>query len=535
MTEQPVLVFICITILFISFIAILYLLTQLKRKAKSLESLVDDLKKSEQRVSRAEKIVHLGHWELDLLSDEAFLSNEFFQILGVRPEDKKYMKEFVFSKIHPDDLKESKSIIERAIKEKSKYKMEHRIVRPNGEVRVVNSIGAFELNDKGAPNRLIGAYLDITERKELESKKTQSVKLYKSIVNNFPNGTISLYDTDGRYITTGGKNYDKNDYSPEDLIGKKYTEVLPEKIVENLSPIFQAALKGESRTFEIETGNRYLLASCVPIRDKERNIKWVLGMTQDITDRRRYEKDISEKNRLLEDILYMASHDLRAPLVNIGGFCHELRITVDKIKEITGSDKESDLGDLVFKHLDEYTNFIEHGTSHLEQVLSGLLIVGKTGKINENIEVLDMNVLLDSVFENFFVQISKEKVELNLDNLPKCFGDEKMLSQVFSNLIDNSIKYRKTDIPLTIDIGAKEKGDYVIYSFTDNGIGIDKKHKDDIFKIFFRVENRVKKKRGEGIGLTIVRMMLERLKGSIWLDQEYSDGTRFFISLPRAL
>jgi len=116
--------------------------------------------------------------------------------------------------------------------------------------------------------------------------------------------------------------------------------------------------------------------------------------------------------------------------------------------------------------------------------------------------------------------------------LPNCIGDRNLLNQVFTNLIDNAIKYRKMDTQLVLNISGKIENEYIVYCVKDNGIGISKNNIEKIWKLFYRItdNNDID---GEGIGLTIVKNIIQKHSGKVWVKSEYGNGSEFYIALPK--
>ena len=141
-----------------------------------------------------------------------------------------------------------------------------------------------------------------------------------------------------------------------------------------------------------------------------------------------------------------------------------------------------------------------------------------------------MNALLKSIQEAMKFQIKQSRATFRVDNLPACLGDAVQINQVFSNLLDNALKYRDSDRRLLIHISGRVERDRVTYFVKDNGIGIAAEHQGKIFEIFHRLDPS--HGQGEGLGLTIAQRVLERQNGKIWVESQPAKGSTFFISLP---
>ena len=262
----------------------------------------------------------------------------------------------------------------------------------------------------------------------------------------------------------------------------------------------------------------------------------------DITDRKQVElertslnRQLQEKNRELEQIVYVTSHDLRSPLVNIQGFSNELTRSLGELKDLL---RELESPDPLIKQLEQITEddvptalkFILSSVTKMDLLLKGLLRLSRLGRAAVNMETLDMNKLLREVGDTLEFQIKEKGANLEIAELPSCQGDRMLLNQLFSNLLDNALKYLDPTRPGVIKVWGKQEGTKVIYCVEDNGRGIDPAYHHKIFEIFHRLEPDATT--GEGLGLTIVRRILDRHQGSIRVEGEAGKGCSFYITLP---
>jgi PAS domain S-box-containing protein len=267
------------------------------------------------------------------------------------------------------------------------------------------------------------------------------------------------------------------------------------------------------------------------------------GIVRDITVRKRQEEQLAEmartlgeKNKELETIVYVASHDLRSPLVNIQGFSRELAHACREVRELIQNSGDSvaraELERLISRDVPEAIEYILAGVNKIDTLLSGFLRFSRLGRAALKLERQDLNALLRNVARTMEFQLKEAGASVMIDPLPPCVGDSVQLTHVFTNLIDNAIKYRKPNEPLSVRISAEEIAGQVRYAVSDNGIGIPSEHQGKIFEIFHRLNPG--KTEGEGLGLAIAQRSLERQNGKITVESVPGQGTTFFVFLPRA-
>jgi len=250
-------------------------------------------------------------------------------------------------------------------------------------------------------------------------------------------------------------------------------------------------------------------------------------------------RKLEEKNRELQSIVYVASHDLKSPLVTINGFSEEVGHICTEIKDVVenGGVDESvreKLTPLLNNEIPEDLRFISAGTTKMQTLINGLLQVSRVGTIEVEIEPLNLNEILHSIENVTQYKIKSKGVDLTIEDMPGCTGDANLINQVFSNLIDNALKYLDPERDGKIRVWGRENGVRCVYCVEDNGIGIPEREQDRVFELFHRLKPD-DEETGEGLGLTIVSRILERLDGSIWLESKAGEGSRFFLSLPKSL
>lgn len=247
-------------------------------------------------------------------------------------------------------------------------------------------------------------------------------------------------------------------------------------------------------------------------------------------------KSLSEKNDELASIMFIASHDLRSPIINIEGFSGELlgicKETSALMNGIDIPEAQRLALNAKMEEVHECISFINSGTSKIDSLLRSLLKVCRVGaSVLEPVKI-DMNEMVSSILKTHNYQIKQNNVKVTIKELLPCFGDRSQINQVFSNLIDNALKYIDKDRQSEIRISSSDSEDMVIYCIRDNGVGINEKYQSKIFEIFHRLSLN-SDIQGEGIGLTLVKRIVKRHTGNVWVENNPDGGCSFYVSLPK--
>jgi PAS domain S-box-containing protein len=220
-------------------------------------------------------------------------------------------------------------------------------------------------------------------------------------------------------------------------------------------------------------------------------------------------------NKELEQFAYVASHDLQEPLRMVSSFTQLLERRY-----------KSKLDD----DADDYIGYIVEGAKRMKDLIDDLLTFSRLNKETMTFDVVLMDIALDDVLLNLKAYIKENNAEIIYDKLPTIECDRVQIQQLLQNLLTNAIKFHGDKPPL-IRISAQELENEWIFSITDNGIGIDLRHQEQIFSIFKRLHTR-KEYEGTGIGLSICKRIVERHGGQIWVESEPEEGSTFYFTIP---
>jgi signal transduction histidine kinase len=255
--------------------------------------------------------------------------------------------------------------------------------------------------------------------------------------------------------------------------------------------------------------------------------------------------DLREANDEIQRFAYIVSHDLRSPLVNIMGFTSELedlgKDIFRRIGGLTGVPADGppvEVADIPLDGPDkqmsadfsEALGFIKSSIARMDRLISAILNLTREGRREFHPEKIETRDLVEAIVSSMAHQAAEARAEIHIAPLPDIVSDRLALEQIFSNLIDNAIKYLKNGVPGEITIRGRTKLGYAIFEISDNGRGIDARDHQRIFDLFRRAGTQDKP--GQGIGLAHVRALVRRLGGTMSVSSELNAGSTFTITLP---
>ncbi len=378
---------------------------------------------------------------------------------------------------------------------------------------------------------------EIDERKRAEAKLEDSFNLQKSmnrklnaVINTVIDGVI-LIDENGIVKTFNPAAAQLFGYRPDEVIGQNVKMLMPQSYAQNHDQFLTNYKKtGQAKIIGIgrEVAGRKKNGDEFPIElsvgETEINqAPCFVGVIHDITYRKLAEqerqKNINElqrSNKELEQFAYIASHDLQEPLRMVSSYCDLL---------------ERRYRDQLDQDASDFIGFAADGARRMQNLVSDLLKFSRAGRDNIEFADVDLNEMMLTIHHSLEKLINESQATIKFGKLPVVFGSQSQLAQVFQNLLQNAIKFRREEPPvISIDV-KKNKG---MWKFTvrDNGIGIDEKFFDRVFLIFQRLHTRDDYE-GTGIGLAITKRIIERHGGQIWLEKNKNgSGATFAFTLP---
>ena len=385
-------------------------------------------------------------------------------------------------------------------------------------------INASIIYDKGTPVAAQGIVRDITldnkYKKGLEAEREK----YRAITANMNLGLLEVNNDD--VILMNNQSFaEMSGYSDVELNGKKASDLfLDSGGVEVIQNENSKRLKGKTNSYELKVKNklgdiRHWLVSGAPNYNLDGEVIGSIGIHLDITDLKSLELEkekllskLGKSNDELKEYAHIVSHDLKSPLRSIDALVNWLK-----------ADNEGKLDDVSLQNF----ALIESTLEKMEQLISDVLNYSSLGSNENKEEKVNLEEVITDLIQ---IMYKPDHVIIEvLDELPTLKGDKTKLQQLFQNLISNAIKFiDKKEGFVKIDV--EELQTHYKFSVSDNGIGIEKKFHNKIFKIFHALN---KSKDSTGIGLSIVKKIIDIHEGEIWLESEPKKGTTFFFTLKK--
>ena len=245
--------------------------------------------------------------------------------------------------------------------------------------------------------------------------------------------------------------------------------------------------------------------------------------------------ELARKNEEVEAFVYIVSHDLRAPLVNLQGFSRELELSCAELgttlvvaqvpPEISAS-----LRDIIEQGIGGALRYIGSSVSKFERLINALLLLSRTGQQDYRVETIDMASLVGSTIDAYRQTIETSAATVTISDLPDARGDMTAIGQVFSNLLGNALKYLQPGRAGEIEIGGTTEETGLRYWVRDNGAGIPDGVRPRLFQVFQRFHPELAS--GDGIGLAAIKRIVERHGGRIWAESTFGQGSTFQFTLP---
>jgi PAS domain S-box-containing protein len=518
--------------------------TQLRQSLENLEQQVVEIKQAEESLRRANGTLQalIDHSPLAII----MLALDSHILLWNTAAEKLYgwTAQEVLGKSLPsipeDKREEHRSILEQVNQGKILTNLELERKRKDGS-RILSSVSIAPLLDStGNVYAHMSIVTDITERKKAEQALKESEERLRQIASSLRE-VIWLRDAQTRQVLyvnpafeelTGRscESFYENQDIVKDAIHPDDREFVSKALEQRNNGVLYHK---EHRIIHFDGSMRWVSSRSFPVRNETGELyRWVSTM-EDITARKQAEEEIRRLNAELEERVlertaqlqtankeleafsYSVSHDLQAPLRAISGFS---RILI--------ADYEAALPEEAQRLL----SHIQHNAMRMSDLINDLLAFSRIGRKALHVEDVDVNGLVQEVLNDFRISGELKQAEIVVEALPPCQADHSLLKQVWINLISNAIKYSSKCENPRVEIRSIDQNHRNVYVVKDNGVGFDMRYAGKLFGVFQRL-HREDEYEGTGIGLAVVRRIIERHGGSIWAEAELGKGATFYFTI----
>ncbi len=409
-------------------------------------------------------------------------------------------------------------------------------IRKDRSVFWANVIYTPVFDDDGKHTGFSKITRDLTARKKFEEEIKRSNEFLDSVLENIPNMVFVKDARTLKFVRFNRSGEELLGLSRKELIGKSDHDFFPEEQANKFILKDKEVLQG-NKVFDIaeevittKEGQRWLHTRKIPIKDAAGMPLYLLGISEDITEKRVVDEQIKQlnydltrsvgemelANKELESFSYSVSHDLRAPLRAIRGYT---KILMEDYAANLAEDAQKMMGS------------VASNAERMSQLIDDLLAFSRMGKKEMNITTTDMNIVAKSALKTVqFANGNQLKAKVKINNLMPAMADSSLIENVFTNLIGNAVKYSgKIEDPVIV-IDSYKNDNETVYSIKDNGVGFDMKYYNKLFGVFQRLHSTTEFE-GTGVGLALVKRIITRHGGRVWAEAEPGNGATFYIAL----
>ena len=430
--------------------------------------------------------------------------------------------------------KDRRALFNRILDTKKLYTKEEELITPNGNKEYFLRNMYPVLDAYGEVRLVIGYGLNITERKLIEQQLEIKEKRYRDLFN-YSQALICTHDLTGKVLSVNPALCSSLGYSEEECIGKSLLEFIPEKDKARFNYLYLDKIINEEKASDVfrvvhKNGNIIFLLYQNYRVEEEGEEPYVIGFSQDITDRIKAEQELLVAKKMTED-------SARAKEVFLANMSHEIRTPMHGILGIAGLLAKTNLDE----QQEKYIKLITESANNLVVIVNDILDIEKIGSGKIEFESLDFNLYdkLNTTIQSFQYKSEEKGIQLNLKTGFKddfyVNGDPYRLSQILNNLVSNALKFTtQGNITVYCDVEKLDLHNLILhFKVKDTGIGIRSDKLSVIFNPFVQASSDTTRKYGgTGLGLSICKNLVELLRGNITVESKVGKGTTFLFSLP---
>ena len=495
---------------------------------------VQELRDSKRKLEDAQQLSHIGYWDNDLELDRIVWSDETYRILGIEKGSVPANAATLRAIIHPDDLQRQADATAKAQSGDGRYDVEYRIVRPDGEVRTIHSLGDVVRDSSGRLSRAFGVVQDITELKSVERELRASHGMLNAIVEGTTDAVFAK-DTAGRYVMMNSACARFVGKPADEIIGRSDAELYPAEIAHSFLDSDRKVLEsGKSSTFEEEhtadgTTRMYVVTKSA-YRDWRGDVIGLVGISSEVTELKRLEKQFREAQKM-EAVGRLA-----------GGVAHDF----NNLLTVINGCSEIVLNDLPRDYAERDSLLEIRKAGDRAAALTHQLLAFSRNQILQP-RVINLNTTLRELVK-LLSRLIGEDVDLQFipdEKLGMTKVDPMQLDQAIINLAVNArdampgggrLRIETRNVAPDQARGKTSRdicqGQYIAVSVSDTGHGMDRATGARVFEPFFTTK---KVGKGTGLGLAMVYGFVKQSGGHIEMQSEVGHGTTFTIYLPQSL
>lgn len=427
--------------------------------------------------------------------------------------------------LHPEDIRnELREKFQQGVAAKSTIVNSEVITSDYKRIPVEILAAVVDLDDK---TYFMGLFRDVSERKEAEEKLKDALTFNETVINSSTLGK-AVYREDGQCILANLRAAELFETEVDQLLDQNYRELeswLENGLKEEADKILES---GGTCRKEIQVNlnsNKKMWLECHFSRFFQKNQPHLLMIYIDITEKiessnilKKANLRLKNANKELEQFAYVASHDLQEPLRMVSSYTQLL---------------EKRYKDKLDKDAGEFINYAVDGAKRMKVLINDLLHYSRVTTRAGKFEKVNTDLLCESVLREMHYKIEENRAIITKNSLPEITADENQIKIVFSNIIDNALKYKNSENP-RIQIEFDEGENDYLFSIKDNGMGIDSRYQEKIFTIFSRLHTK-EKFEGTGMGLALCKRIVERHGGNIWVESEPGKGSTFHFTIKKSL
>lgn len=519
--------------------------------AASLEQQLTQARLIEAQLSRANERFQLAAaavnamiYEWDIKNQTIERTQGLIDILGYQPEEAPPSPDWWLERVHPDDIERIRTTISTACNNSSNrdFELEYRILDKENQYIYVWDKGLILRNADGCALRVVGSILDINQRKQVEENLRESEQRFYQVAENIREvlwiatpGLKQIIYINPVYEKIWGLSVERLYAQPTSWIETIHPEDR-DRVIAHSQEIIPSDCELEYRIVRSDRSIRWVRSRAFSIHNQAGEVYRVAGLIEDITQRKYGEAEIRQLNETLEERVrertaqleaanqeldafsYSVSHDLRAPLRHVRGFVDALALQIGQTEAIANP------------KINHYIEVIQHSSQKMEQLIDGLLTLSRVGRQPLVSRPVNLGQLVNTAIALVKSQEQNHQhccVEFLVGDLPTLSGDSTLLQQVFSNLIDNAVKFSCTHQSPRIEVGILPNSTIFV---KDNGVGFQMEYAEQLFTAFGRLHSQ-KQFQGTGIGLAIVQRIIHRHSGTIWAESKPQQGATFYFKL----